>query len=207
MPPAALEALAARATRRRYRPGAAIFLEGDPGDRALIIQEGDVKLVTTSHDGRELVLDVVGPSTILGELAAIDGGPRSATAIAMSAVEVCIIAGDVLKEVGRQHPVLFEVLLVEVAARLRTSDQRQLEFGGDALGRVCARLIQIADRQGTSTGLELPVSQSELAAWTGLSREAVVKGFATLRRLGWVRTEGRRVTLLEAGEVRRRATS
>jgi CRP-like cAMP-binding protein len=88
--------------------------------------------------------------------------------------------------------------------------RHQLEFGtGDALGRVCARLAELADRYGEQAeGMVLirsPVSQTDLASWTGLSREAVVKALRSLRRLGWVENTGRQFVIRDAERVRQRA--
>jgi CRP-like cAMP-binding protein len=86
-----------------------------------------------------------------------------------------------------------------------------MEFGtGDALGRVCARLIEIAERQGEAADrgtvvVRSPISQTDLAAWTGLSREAVVKALRALRRLGWIEGQGRTITISEPGQLRHRA--
>lgn len=198
-------ALAAHVARQRFPAGAALFFEGDPAHHVLVIQRGEVKVTTSSLEGREVVLDVLEPGAVLGELAAMDGGTRSATAVALTEVEAAAIPSTTFRDLARAHPALLEALLTEVVRRLRVSDRRQLEFGGDALGRVCARLVELADRQGGTTELVVPVNQSELAAWTGLSREAVVKALATLRRLGWLRTEGRRYSLLRPAELRARA--
>lgn len=192
------------AVRQRYPAGAALFLEGDPGQVVLVIQRGVVKVSTAGREGREVVLEVLEPGAIVGELAAIDGQPRSATAVALSEVEVVVIPSGSFREIAEARLDLLRPLLHEVIRRLRVSDRRQLEFGGDALGRVCARLAELADRQGSGEVI-LPVNQSDLAAWTGLSREAVVKSLASLRRLEWLTTTGRQYVLLQPEEIRRRA--
>ena len=194
------------ATRQRFPAGAYLFVEGDAAHAVLVIQEGEIKIVLSAPSGREHVLEVLGPGDVLGELAALDGGARSASAVALSDVDVLAIPASTFRDVARGDNALLLSLLGEVIRRLRTSDQRQLEFGGDALGRVCARLVEVAERQGTDE-IELPVNQSELAAWTGLSREAVVKALAALRRLGWIETDGRRVILREPDQVRQRAAT
>lgn len=204
--PTTVETLAGLATRQRFPAGSALFIEGDPGHNVLVIQRGDVKVTAAARDGREVVLDVLGAGAILGELAAMDGGRRSATAVALTEVEVVTISSASFREVAMSNLDLLAALLNEVISRLRVSDQRQLEFGGDALGRVCARLAELADRQG-SDDVVVPVNQSDLAAWTGLSREAVVKALASLRRLGWLTTEGRHFVLVEPEQIRFRATS
>lgn len=190
--------------RQRYPAGATLFLESDVAAAVLVIQHGELKVSVTSREGREFVLDVLGPGDVVGELAALDGGSRSATGVALTDVEVLAIPSHEFRRTVETDPALEGALLMEVIRRLRASNRRQLEFGADALGRVCARLVELADRQGT-TDIEVPVNQSELAAWTALSREAVVKALASMRRLGWIESDGRHVRLLEPDEVRARA--
>jgi CRP/FNR family transcriptional regulator, cyclic AMP receptor protein len=196
--------LAPEASRQRYPAGATLFVEGEPLGSVLVIQRGDIKVSGTSASGREVVFEVLGTGEVVGELAALDGGVRSASAVALTDVEVLSIPAGAFRSAVDADDVLKSALLTEVIRRLRASDRRQLEFGSDALGRVCARLVELADRTGTAE-VELPVNQSDLAAWTAQSREAVVKALASLRRLGWIETDGRRVQLLELDSIRERA--
>jgi CRP-like cAMP-binding protein len=196
--------------RRRFPPGATLFLEGDLAHEALVLLAGEVKISVGSVDGREVVLDVFEPGVLLGEFSVIDGGSRSATVTALSPVEVLTISAGAFNDFLDRHPQVLRLLLVDVISRLRTRVRHQLEFGaGDALGRVCARLAELADRYGESEGEVLlvrsPVTQSDLAAWTGLSREAVVKALRALRQLGWVDTRGRAMVIGDIERVRQRA--
>lgn len=196
--------------RRRFPAGSALFVEGDPAHEVLVLLDGDVKVSVGSADGREVVLDVFEPGVLIGELSAIDGGRRSATVTALSPVEVLTVAAPAFDEFLNRHPQVLRLLLVGVIERLRTRVRHQLEFGaGDALGRVCARLAELADRYGEQAeGMVLirsPVSQTDLASWTGLSREAVVKALRSLRRLGWVENTGRQFVIRDAERVRQRA--
>ena len=150
---------------------------------------------------------------LLGELSAIDGSPRSATAIALTQLEVLAIPQSAFRQVLDEDNALARRLLDLLAERMRESDRRQLELAtGDALGRLCQRLVNLAGRNGQQVAngvLEVttPVSQADLAAWAGLSREAVVKGLYALRRLGWIETNGRKVTILDMDAVTRRAAT
>jgi len=197
--------------RRRYTAGETLFLEGDAAGEALVLVSGEVKISVTSVDGREVILDVLEAGSLIGELSAIDGQPRSATVAALSSVEVLAVASGPFNSFLDRHPDVLRQLLLEVIQRLRVRVRHQLEFGaGDALGRVCARLAELAARYGQdasgATALSSPVSQSELAAWTGLSREAVVKALRALRQLGWIESHGRRIDIRDLEALRDRAT-
>jgi CRP-like cAMP-binding protein len=197
--------------RRRFPPGSAIFLEGDSAQETLILLEGIVKISVSSHDGREVIVDLLGPGALVGELSAVDGGPRSATATTLTPVEVLVIPCSTFIELMHRRPELMFRLLVSVTERLRSSVRRQLEYGtGDALGRLCGRLLELAAGYGVArpdgaVDIDLPVTQADLASWTGLSREAVVKALRNLRELGWVSGQGRRVTVLQPERLRARA--
>jgi CRP/FNR family transcriptional regulator, cyclic AMP receptor protein len=197
-------------TRRTYPAGSALFLEGDGAREAIVLLRGEVKLSVGSLDGGEVILDVLKTGSLVGELSVIDGRPRSATVTAISTVEVLAVPAAAFNDFLEAHPRVMRRLLVEVIDRLRTRVRHQLEFGtGDAMGRICARLAELADRHGTprdgSVSVHSPLTQSELAAWAGLSREAVVKVLRTLRQLGWVENRGRTITIHELDRVRERA--
>lgn len=199
--------------RRSLPAGATLFLEGDDPYDLMIIESGDVKLVTTALNGQETLLDVLGAGEVLGELSAIDGSSRSATAVAVTRVELTSIPIDRFLTYLQDHPASMGALLAVVVRRLRLSNQRALEYTtSDALGRVCARLDELANRYGTTdpaapngaVRLELPITQSELAQWCGLSREAVVKALRKLRNLGWVSTTDGVITVEDRDAIRRR---
>jgi len=198
-------------SRRRFPAGATLFVEGDPAYEAYVLLAGAVKISVGSADGREVVLDVFEPRCLLGELSLIDGRPRSASLVALTPVEVLAFGAGPFNEFLDRHPEALRQLLVEVIDRLRTRVRHQMEFGtGDALGRVCARLIELAERQGERQEcgrviVRSPISQTDLAAWTGLSREAVVKALRALRQLGWIQSHGRTITINDPEQLRHRA--
>jgi CRP/FNR family transcriptional regulator, cyclic AMP receptor protein len=198
-------------TRRRYPSGATLFFEGDPAHEALVILDGQIKAVVLATGGREVILDVLGPGSLLGELAAIDAGPRSASALALTQVEVLAVSNGAFDEYLLEHPAVLRDLAVVVVTRLRDSDRRQLEFGTeDSLGRLCIRIVELAKRYGRTDAdgriqIESPLSQGDLAAWSGLSREAVVKSMRKLRDLGWIENKGPSITLLQPELIQARA--
>jgi CRP/FNR family cyclic AMP-dependent transcriptional regulator len=209
--PAAADELRGLGARRRFPAGAVLFMEGDPAHEALVLLSGEVKVSVGSAEGKEIVLEVFEAGALLGELSVIDGKPRSATVTALTPIEVLAVAAGSFNDFLDRHPRVLRRLLIDVVGRLRSRVRHQLEFGtGDALGRVCARLANLADRYGEPDGaavvLQSPVNQSELAAWTGLSREAVVKALRALRQLGWIEVRGRAFVVRDLESLRGRAT-
>lgn len=203
--------LMAIGTRRGYPAGAMLFLEGDVAHEAVVVLDGDLKVVVASADGRDVVLDIFGPGHLVGEWSVLDGKPRSATVTALSDVEVLTLPASPFREFLDRHPEVREGLLLDTIGRLRQQVRHQLEFGaGDAMGRVCARLVELGDRYGVLDGhttvIHSPLSQADLAAWTGLSREAVVKAMRQLRSMGWISNRGPDITVHDLERLRRRAT-
>jgi CRP-like cAMP-binding protein len=198
--------------RRRFRSGQVLFTEGDDGRDVVVVLDGSVKIVSAAPSGREVILEVVDAGELVGEMSAIDGQPRSATAVALTAVDVSVVATPQFLSFLEQHGSAATALLRLVVARLRHSSQRQLEFGtSDALGRLCGCMLRMLDRYGSSDDrgnhVTMPLAQHEIAAMTGLSREAVVKGLRALRALGWIDLQARELTILDGGAMRSRATS
>ena len=136
-------------TRRRFPDGASLFFEGDDAHEALVLLSGAAKATVTAADGRDVILDVLPVGSLVGELSALDGRPRSATVTALGPVEVLTVPCVAFAEFLRRQPAVLPRLLEDIVGRLRASDRRQLEFGtADALGRLCARLIELGERYG-----------------------------------------------------------
>lgn len=199
------QALMDKARRRRYPAGSFLFMEGDDAHTVLFLLEGQVKISITSSAGREVVLDVLGPGEIIGELSAIDGLPRSATATALCPVEIATLNTVDFQALVDERASIARQLLQLVSIRLRSTSRRQFELASsDALARVCGRLAHLAGDGRVE--LRVPMSQSDLAAWAGLSREAVVKALRTLRALGWIESRGRDIVLLDVSAIHDRAS-
>lgn len=202
---AMLTDLRAAGARRTFPSGSVLFSEGDDPHDVLVVESGTIKLVSTAASGAELVLDLLGDGEIVGELSAIDGGPRSATAIALTDVAVVALAGSRFLDHLDDNPAAMRSLLGLTVARLRHANLRQLEYSSvDALGRVCHRLDEIAGDGDESAVIDLGLTQMEFAQWCGLSREAVVKALRKLRTLGWIDQQEGRVTIHDRTLLRQR---
>ena len=202
---ALLSSLAAGAAPRRFRAGEALFLEGDISDRLFFLERGVVKIASTSASGHEVVLGVRGPGDVVGELSTIDGAPRSASAVSLGDVEAGVLSARDFHAALDADPGAARELLRIVAARLRDADLKRVEFATlDTLGRVATRLLELCERFGQDDAngrrIDLPLSQEELAAWCGASREATVKALKALRELRLV-TTGRRTMVVHDADA------
>ena len=142
-------ALAERLTRRPERRSSVIFEEGEPGDRVFLILAGKMKISRRSTDGRENLLAVLGPGDIFGELSLFDPGPRTATATALTDVELASLEHSSLKPWLTDRPEAAELLLRVLARRLRRTNEAMgdLVFT-DVPGRVAKQLLDLAERFG-----------------------------------------------------------
>jgi CRP-like cAMP-binding protein len=204
-------ALTERSTKRRYPKGSTLLNEGDVSGRVMLLGSGRVKICSFTADGKEVMLALRGPGELLGDLSAIDGQPASATVCALEEVEVLVLSARDFKEFLGTTPGAALKLLELSVGRLRESDQKRSEFGAfDAVSRVAARLVELAERFGEESeeGLRIsvPLSQEELAGWIGASRESVSKALQALRSRGLIETHRRGITVCDLEKLRKRAT-
>jgi CRP/FNR family transcriptional regulator, cyclic AMP receptor protein len=192
----------------RLPAGALLFLEATRSERVEVVISGQVKVFRTAEDGTEVFLAVRGPGDLVGEFAAIDGQPHSASVSAMEPVEVLTVRLPDFTAFLQAHPRTMWLLLRILTSRLRDADRKRTEFGVyDTLARVTCRLVELAERFGepTESGVRitLRLTQEELASWIGASREAVAKALQRLRDRGYVQTEHRRIIVIDIEGLRR----
>lgn len=203
--------LASRAVERPFRKGQLIFYEGDAGDSLLVIVEGLVKVFVTSESGEEMVLVTLRSPETFGELALIDGGPRSASAEVLEPTKVLALTRATLLDVMRERPALAESLLRSLGGVVRrlTEQASDLVFL-DLHGRVAKLLVALADERGLTQGaeilLDLHMTQSDLAGMVGGSRQSVNQILRSFERRGYIEFRGRQVLLKHPELLRRRGS-
>jgi CRP-like cAMP-binding protein len=198
-----------RGRRRRYRRGAVIFREAEPCHAVIVLVAGRVKVTSNTQGGTEVVLAVRGPGALLGEFSAIDGGVYSGTVQALEPVAALVVPLAEFTGYLQAHGRVGYLLMRLLVSRLRDADRKRIEFGAhDTTGRVAARLLELAERFGQpgpdGIAIALPLSQDELAGWTGASREAVSKALGTLRGAGAIHTSRLRVVVRDLDLLRDR---
>lgn len=170
--------LAERTRPRHYRAGTTIFHRDDPGTTLHIITGGLVKLVLASPEGREVTVGILDAGDFFGELALLDGGVRSASAVALEATETLTLDREPFAALLARHPQVATALLGALGDRLRRTDEliQDILFL-DLPGRLAKQLLALAEERGVATEagirIELRLSQSELAAVIGATRESV----------------------------------
>lgn len=180
---------------------------GQSPDNVMVLRAGQVKVVTATPNGREVVLGIRGPGELVGELSALDARPRSASVVALEDVECLVLSHTAFHAFLSAHPTASMALLSMLARRLRDADAKRAGFAAlSTLGRVAERLLELADRFGVEHDgdvlIELRLSQEELAGWTGASLESVGRALATMRSVGWIETRRREIRIRDLAALR-----
>lgn len=203
--------LEAIGTTRHAPPGQALLAEGQVPDRVILLRHGFVKVVAAGSDGQEVVLAFRGRGALLGEQALVDGAPRGAGVITVEQVEMLVVAASTFRQYLDQRPRICLALVALLSRRLRDSDRRLVQFATtDTLGRVAARLVQLCDDHGSPDDdggihIALPLTQEDLAGWTGASLEATARALRQMRDLHWITTGRRSITVQDVEALRQRA--
>jgi CRP/FNR family cyclic AMP-dependent transcriptional regulator len=207
---ASATSLRASMTGVKITRGQVLFKEGDSGDQLFVVVDGKLKLGTTSNDGRENLLSILGPGDMFGELSLFDPGPRTATATAVVDSKLLALANDQVIGWVKEHPQVSLQLLGRLAQRLRKANDvlSDLVFA-DVPGRVAKAIIELGERFGTKKddGLHVnhELTQEELAQLVGASRETVNKALADFVVRGWIKLEPRAVIILDHERLIRRS--
>ncbi len=203
------EALLARLRRRRIARGDSVVRAGSAGDDVGVLLEGRVKLVAFGADRREVVLAIRGTGELIGEMAALAGQRRTASAVTLEDAEVGFMRSEEFREYLAEHPQASLILIRTLVRRLSEATREVVDLATqDSVGRVAKRLLELAADHGTQTSegtrIELSLTQDELASWTGATRETVSRALRLMRRLGWISSDNRSITVLDAAAMRDR---
>ena len=203
------EALLTAGRRRRFPKGASLFYEGEDSSHVVVVLSGQVKVSTVSDSGREALLAVAGPGEVLGELSALDRRPRSATVTALEPVDAAVVATRAFENFLADHPRAAVQLLLLISRRLREADRLRAEFSLGAESRVAGRLLELVHDYGKATddGIEITLSltQDDMAAWVGITREAVARALRSLRERGVITTGRRKIVVRDEAALRQAA--
>ena len=202
--------LLARVRRRKVKAGTEIISAGSAGDEAVVVLAGRVRLVAYGADHREVVLALRNPGELIGEIAALGAGRRTATAVALEDAEVGFLAASELADFLREHPDAALLVIRMVVRRLAEATRDMVDLATqDSVGRLAKRLVELSAVHGKAaaggTEIELALTQDELARWTGATRETVSRALRLMRQLGWVATDRKTITVLDPEALRERS--
>lgn len=190
-----LERFADVTRERAYSKGSVILFQDDPGDALFIVRSGRVKVVLIGEDGREVILGILGVGQHFGELALIDGEPRSAHVIAMEDAQLFVLRREDFRSRVSESPSIAWALLSELSRRLRRADG---QIGSlvllDVHGRI-ARLLLAATPDAEAALVDRRLTHQTIAHMIGASRETVSRAMSDFQERGFIAAERRQVTI------------
>jgi CRP/FNR family transcriptional regulator/CRP/FNR family cyclic AMP-dependent transcriptional regulator len=204
-----IHTLAAVVRKRTFRQGEVIFHRDDPVQVLNIIKEGKVKISLISPDGQEIALVVFRKGEYFGELALLDGRPRSADAIALERVECLSLQRSDFHNAIMKYPKIAIQVMEVLCERLRRTDQQveDLIFL-DVYGRVAKKLLELAESHGVKvangTQIDMRLTQQELASMVGASRESINKVLGYFTDKGYISVDRHRTTIHQINELQKR---
>lgn len=181
------------------RRGDVLFHEGDAADRLYVVTRGRIAISRRSAEGRESVMALMEPGDLFGEMGLFQDTGRSAEARALERSGVLAVGFGPIRQIYEERPELLWNVVTLLADRLRTMDEVLADsMFLDVTGRTAKRLLEIA---GDEDEFVLPVTQEELAAIVGASRERVNKAIASFVKLGWVEQNDRRYKISDRTQL------
>jgi CRP-like cAMP-binding protein len=207
LPAQVRDAVLGAARRRRYEAGSLVLRQGDDALSLLIIESGRVAVRFGTPGGESVILAVMGPGEVVGELGLVDPGhERTATVSAIDDVVAWALRHDVFDQVRREHLEVDDLLLAAMARQV----QRLTRLVAEALyvpaeQRVARRLSELAEAFGGGSGpVTVPLTQEEVAQLAGTSRPTANQAIKKLERRRLVRVGRGRLELLDVPGLRAR---
>ena len=191
-------------TRIEFAPkGEVLMRQGDPGDSGVILVTGTARVNMVASNGREIVLDYLDPGAVIGEIALLDGGDRTATVTMVEDGSVLRLSRDTCAEFIMRNPNVALGMLQEMATRLRqmnaTIESDRAYAAGPRLARYLRRLT---DEEAASRRLKIDLSQSELGNFVGISRENINRQLSSWADAGLIELDHGKISILDYEALR-----
>jgi CRP-like cAMP-binding protein len=202
--PEALDQLCRYAKHTVLKRGATIFAKDDPGYSLYAVIRGTVKISISSHDGRNAILNLIGPGELFGEMAVLDGQPRSADATANTNCEIFVIDRRDFLPLVRSHPTLAMKFIELLCTRIRwATDRVDQVILQDLPGRLASALLGLTEnRRLDAERSTIAITQQEISEMVGMSRESINKQLRAWYLRKWVRLEHGAIVVLDAAALR-----
>jgi CRP/FNR family cyclic AMP-dependent transcriptional regulator len=192
-------AIVDRGVPARFAPGEVLMHHGATSTTCFAIESGDVLATATSTQGAELVLSRRSSGELVGELAALEGAPRSATVIAKTEVSAFKLRSEQLHDLLVEHPEWAVALLRHLAGRLRMLSERYALRSEDLRSRIVELLATNLEESGDPA---FRSTRSELASWVGATREATIRVLQEMSRDGLIELRRGAVVVIDARRLR-----
>jgi len=195
-----LAAIILHGTLQSFAKGKEIVRQGEEGSSLIILLTGTARISMVSSNGREIVLDYAEPGSVIGEIALLDGGERSASVTALEPVTGLRLSRSSFETIIAQHSGMALRILRELARRLRQANSTIESDRAYASGPRLARFLQrLSLNEGGGDGrLRLDLSQSELGMFAGMSREQINRQLSAWADTGIVALAAGKIKILDS---------
>jgi CRP/FNR family cyclic AMP-dependent transcriptional regulator len=200
----ALDQLCRYAKLTILKRGAPIFSKDDPGNSLYAVISGTVKISISSPEGRNAILNLIGPGEVFGEMSVLDGQSRSADATANTNCEIFVVDRRDFLPFVRSQPALAMKFIELLCTRIRwTSDQVEQIILQDLPGRLASALLGLTEkRRQEPESRTIAITQQEISEMVGMTRESINKQLRAWAARGWVRLEHGAIVVLDAASLR-----
>lgn len=191
----ALAELAQHAQSRLVRAKQVVLAQGERSDEMYAVIHGRLKVMRSNTEGRELTLAILEAGEVFGELAMLDGGPRTATIEALEDCELLVLQRAMVDQYLNAHPLVMRSMIQTLCERLRSADELVQDTLFLPLPQRLAKVLrQLAQNHGDETSegirIDLKLTQQELANFVGATRESVNKQLSAWETQGWLSMRG-----------------
>ncbi|HEY9191977.1 MAG TPA: cyclic nucleotide-binding domain-containing protein [Methyloversatilis sp.] len=202
LPDSCLEPVAKVANMRRVPRGSIVVRAGDKTDFVYLVLSGSLKVLVSDEEGREVILSMLGPGELFGEMGVLDDNPRSATVVTVVPSDLIVIAKSDFKRVLQENFEVSMFIMRNLVARLRTAD-RKIESLAlmDVYGRVARLLLEMADEVNGEKVVNRKISKQDIAKMIGASREMVSRVMKDLHLQGLIEETNGKIHLRERLEA------
>jgi len=206
---ATVEDLASRAVVQSFERDQPILAQDTPGDQMFVLASGVVRLIARSESGEVVELARLRPPAVFGEVAVLDGGLRSASAIAVEPGTLVALSRDDLMWLLHLNPDVAHVFLGALGALVRRADRQLTDLVRfNTMGKIAKRLLELADEDTVATGLHIQrVTVAELAEMVGSPPQSVEQALHLLESRRVISTHGETIEILDPSRLRGEAES
>ncbi len=181
-----------------FRKKETIFSEGDPPEWFYLVLQGKVKITKVSHEGKEIILEVISPTDIFGGVAVIRGFPYPANAVAMENTEVLKISRKNLMRLVDRFPNLMYLIALQLGDRMKSSHDSLKNIALERVeARIAALLLKLAGKIGTATAngilIDMRLTKQDVADMVGTTVETSIRTFSKFRKQGLVAESGGKI--------------
>ena len=197
IPPDCLRKLEKTSSLRKYPKNTILFMEGDDNAQLFIIKSGLICIHTDDNEGRQLVLNYMGPGEYFGELSLLDDKPRSASASTVDDSMLLSISRESFRAFMREYPELYETLMVELVDRIRALTENVKDMALlDVYGRVAHTLERLCNPGNEQVSPKL--THQDIANMVGASREMVSRVMKELVVGGYIEIQQKQIRILKS---------